>query len=117
MKIISEYITNSAETNPTARKHRMAVTLLRHIKSSRLKPEKANTPPHMPKITKFKVQIKHVRRIRKVCAVCLQICLSLNLETSKTRRVSTDRRECTMKYTTKAARNATPYCEVYELSI
>ena len=39
--------------------------------------------------------------------------MSLRLEASKTRRVSTDRRECTQKYTTKAARNATPKCDAY----
>ena len=39
---------------------------------------------------------------------------ALRLEASKTRRVSTDRRECTKTYTTKAARNATPYCAAYK---
>ncbi len=34
-------------------------------------------------------------------------------EASKTRRTSDDRRECTMKYTTKAERCSTQYCVAY----
>lgn len=64
-------MTKSAEIKPMARKLRIAKTLYKHIKSSRLKPEKANTPPHMPKIIRFIVQIVQVRRIQKVCAVFL----------------------------------------------
>ena len=64
----SVYISNRAETLHTARKHRIAVTLLKLKNSSRLKPEKAYTPPHMPRIIKFTVQIIQVKRIQKVCA-------------------------------------------------
>lgn len=59
---------NSAETKQIPKKLRIAVTLLKQINSSRLKPVKAYTPPHMPKIIKFKVQIKQVRRIKSLCA-------------------------------------------------
>ncbi len=35
------------------------------------------------------------------------------VDTSKTRKTSDDRKECTKKYTTKAERSLTQYCEVY----
>lgn len=56
LKAISEYIVNRAETPHIAKNERYASALPKQINSSKLKPDKANTPPHMPKITRFATQ-------------------------------------------------------------
>ena len=43
-------------------------------KDSKSKPEKADMPPHIPRITRLKVQIKKEKRIQKVCAFIIFLC-------------------------------------------